>query len=42
MQVLSHPGFEKRILFNAAKNDSIQFVKGDRYDLLNPVITDYC
>lgn len=38
MQVLSHQGFENRILFNAAKNYSIQLVKGERYDLLKPVI----
>ena len=38
MQVLSHSGFENRILFNAAKNYSIQLIKGERYDLLKPVI----
>ncbi len=38
MQVLNHPGLEKRILYNAAKNYSIQLKKGDDYTLLNPVI----
>jgi len=38
MQVLSHEGFEKRILYNAAKNYSIQLDKGEGYTLLNPVI----
>ncbi len=38
MQVLNHPGFENRVLYNAAKNYSIQLVKGQRYDLLKPVI----
>ncbi len=38
MQVLNHPGFENRILYNAAKNYSTQLVKGQRYDLLKPVI----
>ena len=38
MQVLNHEGFEKRILYNAAKNYSIQLKKGDAYHLLNPVI----
>jgi len=38
MQVLNHPGFENRILYNAAKNYSMQLVKGERYDLLKPVI----
>lgn len=38
MQVLNHPGFEKRVLYNTAKNYSIQLVKGQRYDLLRPVI----
>ncbi len=38
MQVLSHKGFEKRVLYNAAKNYSIQLTKGEEYHLLNPVI----
>jgi len=38
MQVLNHDGFEKRILYNAAKNYSSQLVKGDEYHLLNPII----
>ncbi|OQX14122.1 MAG: transposase [Thiothrix lacustris] len=38
MQVLNHPGFEKRILYNAAKNYSVQLQKGEDYTLLNPVI----
>ena len=31
MQVLNHEGFEKRVLYNAAKNYSIQLTKGDAY-----------
>ncbi|MCP4698702.1 MAG: Rpn family recombination-promoting nuclease/putative transposase [Gammaproteobacteria bacterium] len=38
MQVLNVPGFEKRILYNAAKSYSAQLQKGDDYTLLNPVI----
>ena len=38
MQVLNHEWLEKRILYNAAKNYSIQLKKGDAYHLLNPVI----
>ena len=38
MQVLNVPGFEKRILHNAAKQYSTQLYKGDDYVLLNPVI----
>lgn len=38
MQVLNHPGFEKRILYNAAKNYSTQLLKNDQYHLLNPII----
>ena len=38
MQILNHEGFEKRILYNAAKNYSMQLKKGDHYSLLNPVI----
>ena len=38
MQVLNHEGFEKRILYNAAKKYSAQLKKGDQYHLLNPVI----
>ena len=38
MQVLPHVGFEKRILYNMAKNYSTQLVKGEQYQLLNPII----
>jgi len=38
MQVLNHEGFEKRVLYNAAKKYSAQLKKGDKYHLLNPVI----
>ena len=38
MQVLNHKGFEKRVLYNAAKNYSVQLNKGEDYHLLNPVI----
>ena len=38
MQVLNVEGFEKRILYNAAKSYSIQLTKGQGYNLLNPVI----
>ncbi|BCG63800.1 MAG: hypothetical protein methR_P1531 [Methyloprofundus sp.] len=38
MQVLNHQGFEKRVLYNAAKNYSIQLQKSEDYHLLNPVI----
>jgi len=38
MQVLNHEGFEKRVLYNAAKNYSIQLNKAEDYQLLNPVI----
>ena len=38
MQVLNHKGFEKRVLYNAAKNYSIQLNKAEAYHLLNPVI----
>lgn len=38
MQVLNVEGFEKRILYNAAKAHSIQLSKGDQYKLMNPVI----
>jgi predicted transposase/invertase (TIGR01784 family) len=38
MQVLNVEGFEKRILYNAAKAYSIQLAAGDTYSLLNPVI----
>lgn len=38
MQVLNHKGFEKRILYNAAKNYSVQLNKAEEYHLLNPVI----
>ncbi|WP_317615820.1 Rpn family recombination-promoting nuclease/putative transposase [Phormidesmis priestleyi] len=38
MQVLNALGFEKRILYNAAKAFSIQLDVGESYNLLNPVI----
>ena len=38
MQVLNVEGFEKRILYNAAKAYSIQLETGEDYTLLNPVI----
>ncbi|MCL1472813.1 Rpn family recombination-promoting nuclease/putative transposase [Argonema antarcticum] len=38
MQVLNIEGFEKRILYNAAKAYSIQLDSGEDYTLLNPVI----
>jgi predicted transposase/invertase (TIGR01784 family) len=38
MQVLNVAGFEKRILYNAAKAYSIQLQAGENYPLLNPVI----
>jgi predicted transposase/invertase (TIGR01784 family) len=38
MQVLNVPGFEQRILHNAAKQYSTQLTKGEDYTLLNPVI----
>ncbi|MEA5469916.1 Rpn family recombination-promoting nuclease/putative transposase [Spirulina sp. 06S082] len=38
MQVLNVEGFEKRILYNAAKAYSIQLNTGEGYNLLNPVI----
>ena len=38
MQVLNVEGFEKRILYNAAKAYSIQLDTGAYYTLLNPVI----
>ena len=38
MQVLNVEGFEKRILYNAAKTYSTQLETGEDYTLLNPVI----
>ena len=38
MQVLNVLGFEKRVLYNAAKAFSIQLDVGEDYTLLNPVI----
>ena len=38
MQVLNNEGFEKRVLYNAAKNYSIQLNKAEDYHLINPVI----
>ena len=38
MQVLNLEGFEKRILYNAAKSYSTQLDSGEDYSLLNPVI----
>lgn len=38
MQVLAYEGFEKRILYNAAKAYSTQLLSGEDYALLNPII----
>ena len=38
MQVLNIEGFEKRILYNAAKLYSTQLMKSKRYETLNPII----
>jgi predicted transposase/invertase (TIGR01784 family) len=38
MQVLNHICFEKRILYNMAKNYSMQLSQGNNYQLLNPII----
>ena len=38
MQILNHDGFESRILYNTAKNYANQLNKGEKYNLLNPVI----
>jgi predicted transposase/invertase (TIGR01784 family) len=38
MQVLNVLGFEKRVLYNAAKALSIQLAVGEDYTLINPVI----
>lgn len=38
MQVLNVAGFEKRILYNAAKTYAAQLAEGEDYTLLNPVI----
>jgi predicted transposase/invertase (TIGR01784 family) len=38
MQVLNVLGFEKRVLYNAAKAFSVQLSVGEDYTLLNPVI----
>jgi predicted transposase/invertase (TIGR01784 family) len=38
MQVLNVEGFEKRVLYNAAKTYAAQLDKGEQYTLLNPVI----
>lgn len=38
MQVLNTPGFEKRILYNAARSYSTQLVSGEEYLGLSPVI----
>lgn len=38
MQVLNVEGFEKRVLYNAAKAFSEQLNKSEEYNLLNPVI----
>ena len=38
MQVLNHECFEKRVLYNIAKNYSAQLNSSDKYHLLNPVI----
>ena len=41
MQILNVQGMEQRILYNAAKAYSTQLVQGERYHLLNPVISSY-
>lgn len=38
MQILNHSGFEQRVLYNAAKNYSLQLIEGEDYNLLNPII----
>ncbi len=38
MQVVNQRNFQKRILYNAAKNYSIQLESGKDYSLLNPII----
>ncbi|QEN05590.1 Rpn family recombination-promoting nuclease/putative transposase [Thiospirochaeta perfilievii] len=38
MQILNHSGLEKRILYNVAKNYSVQLTQAEDYTLLNPVI----
>jgi predicted transposase/invertase (TIGR01784 family) len=38
MQVLNHAGFEKRVLYNAAKHYASQLVTGNDYPLLTPVV----
>jgi predicted transposase/invertase (TIGR01784 family) len=38
MQVLNHPGFDKRVLSNVAKAYSTQLEKGEQYSELNPAI----
>jgi predicted transposase/invertase (TIGR01784 family) len=38
MQVLNYHGFEKRVLYNAVGNYSVQLKKSDDYHLLNTVI----
>ncbi|NWF66087.1 MAG: Rpn family recombination-promoting nuclease/putative transposase, partial [Campylobacterales bacterium] len=38
MQVLNFPSFEKRVLYNAAKNYSTQLYEGEKYHLINPII----
>ncbi|MEM7589704.1 MAG: Rpn family recombination-promoting nuclease/putative transposase [Myxococcota bacterium] len=38
MQVVNVPGFEKRVLYNAAKQYSNQAIKGQDYDTLDPVV----
>lgn len=38
MQVLNLPGFEKRVLYNAAKEYANQLQRGQDYHALNPVI----
>lgn len=38
MQVLNVPGFEQRVLYNAAKEYANQLKSGEDYTLLNPVI----
>ncbi|MEM7494543.1 MAG: Rpn family recombination-promoting nuclease/putative transposase [Myxococcota bacterium] len=38
MQVLKLPGFDKRVLFNAAKQFGNQLQRGEDYSMVNPVV----
>jgi predicted transposase/invertase (TIGR01784 family) len=39
MQVLHHKAFDKRVLYNMAKNYSMQLHRSEDYHLLNPIIS---